>query len=553
VPRQSVIDIDGNIYTMGTFHDGQAWGCLPTIIQDGSFFLVKHASTSSPIMTIAGPSGQVCEGSSITLSTDLILGDALYKWFIPGGPDPGSGNIGQNAFVLNAPFDGDKQPVVVSVTDNCEEYFAEPFILDIAPLPGSPELVIGDSLVCPGRSEEFRINGLQDDNAYSWHLPAGVTASGMSDDGGILFFENGFTGGLVKVAASNACGATDLELAIQPYQTPGAPELLGNILVCPGLAQIQKEISPVEGAISYLWELPSFMTLDPLFPHEGTTLDATVSAQFESGDVRVRAVGVCQVSEPSSAITIARFATVQSAQPIVGPVEICAADNVSVRYAIPPIPNAEMYIWKVPAIFGNNGTVATSTAYIDLNVIKARTGIIQVYGVDQCHQEGGSSTLEIESFESLPTPIINLGECEQELVVSGKGEFEWFINGIPAPSLKGARQQPDGPGVYHVEVNNFCGIRQSDAVAVNPVVQSSVFIPNVITPDGDGRNDFFELDQSLKHSAVEISNRWGTQVYFSADYQNDWGAEGLATGNYFYVLRNPCLSHPYKGTLHILR
>jgi uncharacterized repeat protein (TIGR01451 family)/gliding motility-associated-like protein len=65
------------------------------------------------------------------------------------------------------------------------------------------------------------------------------------------------------------------------------------------------------------------------------------------------------------------------------------------------------------------------------------------------------------------------------------------------------------------------------------------FIPNTITPNGGGVNDTFEIPGLGRYVANElvILNRWGDQVFERKNYQNDWGAEGLVSGTYFYILK----------------
>lgn len=84
-----------------------------------------------------------------------------------------------------------------------------------------------------------------------------------------------------------------------------------------------------------------------------------------------------------------------------------------------------------------------------------------------------------------------------------------------------------------------------------------LFVSNVVTPNGDGKNDYFYIRnlEDYPESKVYIFNRWGAQVYFSNDYQNDWKATGLAEGTYFYRvdLNNQGTITTYKGWVMIIR
>ena len=72
-------------------------------------------------------------------------------------------------------------------------------------------------------------------------------------------------------------------------------------------------------------------------------------------------------------------------------------------------------------------------------------------------------------------------------------------------------------------------------------------IPNVFTPNGDGKNDVFHLESiGVRDFAIEIFNRWGELVfesndqYFQWDGNNKQGKECPA-GVYYYVGQ---VSHP---------
>ncbi|MBL7935395.1 MAG: gliding motility-associated C-terminal domain-containing protein, partial [Bacteroidia bacterium] len=76
----------------------------------------------------------------------------------------------------------------------------------------------------------------------------------------------------------------------------------------------------------------------------------------------------------------------------------------------------------------------------------------------------------------------------------------------------------------------------------------NLFIPEVFTPDGDGKNDFFVI-KGIEGRTVKIIvfNRWGNKVYENESYNNTWGGmpnvSGLIIGNnklpqgtYYYIV-----------------
>lgn len=75
------------------------------------------------------------------------------------------------------------------------------------------------------------------------------------------------------------------------------------------------------------------------------------------------------------------------------------------------------------------------------------------------------------------------------------------------------------------------------------VITVKVPVPNAITPNGDGANDYFIVDKidSLPNNSFEIYNKYGNLVYDSSPYMNDWdgtssGGTDLPDGIYYYVL-----------------
>ncbi|GLU53737.1 gliding motility-associated C-terminal domain-containing protein [Dyadobacter frigoris] len=79
-------------------------------------------------------------------------------------------------------------------------------------------------------------------------------------------------------------------------------------------------------------------------------------------------------------------------------------------------------------------------------------------------------------------------------------------------------------------------------------------IPNVFTPNSDGKNDFFEIDHvTLSTWKLEVYNRWGKQIYLHENYDNTWDGNNLSGGMYYYVLSNPVLQKEHKGWVTIMK
>lgn len=85
-------------------------------------------------------------------------------------------------------------------------------------------------------------------------------------------------------------------------------------------------------------------------------------------------------------------------------------------------------------------------------------------------------------------------------------------------------------------------------------ITNPLFIPNIITPNDDRKNELFVVKGiTLGVWGLQIFNRWGDQVFSSEGYSNDWGAESMSDGLYYYELENPIKDRVYKGWIEVLR
>lgn len=105
-------------------------------------------------------------------------------------------------------------------------------------------------------------------------------------------------------------------------------------------------------------------------------------------------------------------------------------------------------------------------------------------------------------------------------------------------------------GQYWVQVPSaYCVL--ADTIDVR-IVDCPGIPPNVITPNGDGINDRFVIDNiELQPWNLTVVNRWGRIVYEAEPYRNDWQGGGLPGGTYYYRLWSRELRRSIKGWITI--
>lgn len=136
----------------------------------------------------------------------------------------------------------------------------------------------------------------------------------------------------------------------------------------------------------------------------------------------------------------------------------------------------------------------------------------------------------------------------------------WVVVNTPSPDTLFTYEKPKPQGKYQMRVYSkdpVSGLMSFSNPIEFEVPAREVEVPNVITPNGDGKNDRF-IVRNLEYypqAKLYIFNRWGQEVYLSNDYRNDWSGENLESGNYFYHLfvYDQGVEFQYKGTVKVIR
>ncbi|MEP2772399.1 MAG: gliding motility-associated C-terminal domain-containing protein, partial [Fulvivirga sp.] len=111
-------------------------------------------------------------------------------------------------------------------------------------------------------------------------------------------------------------------------------------------------------------------------------------------------------------------------------------------------------------------------------------------------------------------------------------------------------------GEYEIMVMDAqgCVQPQPQPFIVEIPLDSTLFIPNIFTPNNDDLNDFFKIRNLKAGSKLLITNRWGNEIFRSDNYSNEtaWDGEETPDGVYYYRLESPD-GQIYTGWVEILR
>ena len=318
--------------------------------------------------------------------------------------------------------------------------------------------------------------------------------------------------------------------------TCGTPKASVNSPVCEG-----KKINLVSsGGTSFRWSGPN--------GYKNTEQSPVISnAIFEMAGiytVTVTDVGCSPVSVP--------------VQLIVNPVI-----QVSIAGSRTMCLNEQMTLTGTPA--GGTFTLTGGRGTISGNVLSV-TGIGKIYLVyniaNACATTARDSIFVYEKPVAVAGPDQELKfifETQMVAEFSSSGTGEWtVISGSGQILDKNSptslvTELPVGENIFLWTVRNgTCEASDEIIITVN-----DLFVPSVITPNGDGKNDYFQINSLVGRVELIIFNRWGNMEYTNDNYLNNWDGRNnnyteLPDDTYFYIVKfeNGIIR---KGTVLITR
>ncbi len=187
----------------------------------------------------------------------------------------------------------------------------------------------------------------------------------------------------------------------------------------------------------------------------------------------------------------------------------------------------------------------------------------------------GADSIYVNVIGQLPPPIISCGNVSAQgkqylwNTLAGAEGYEVSSNGIDwtdigDPSVLGLITYVEkNLGVQQLYVRGYSDVPDKiegnckfGPAGISPICETIIIVPNVITPNNDGMNDFLDLGliDVFPGNQLTIYNRWGKTVLDVTNYKNNWSAKDESAGTYFYVLDLNTPSMPVqKGTITVIK
>jgi gliding motility-associated-like protein len=150
--------------------------------------------------------------------------------------------------------------------------------------------------------------------------------------------------------------------------------------------------------------------------------------------------------------------------------------------------------------------------------------------VVELHNSYGCPEKDSIDVKLFPNPIVDLGPdtslclSETPTLDAGPGMISYLWNtGATSQKIIGYDS-----GLYWVKVKDPEGCVNRDSVNLNKrkdAFPSIIFMPNAFTPNGDGRNDMYPMNQYMVKGSlynVKLFNRWGEKIAEFTNPDMNW-------------------------------
>lgn len=468
---------------------------------------------ANPVLT--ANSQTVCGTASTILTAN---GAASYSW----SPATGLSATTGNAVTANPPT-----TTVYTITGGNGSCQAAPITVTLTVVQ-LPALSVSSTSLCASGSAILTVSGASN---YTW-----TPASSLSTSTGSIVTANPTSTTIYTVIGSvNSCSvaATSTLLVIPVnnadfnYQSPVyclSPSANNPVPVITGVTG--GTFSAVPGGI----DINAITGI----------IDLTLTSQ-NSYTVSYTTSGVCNDTKNFVVdINPTPSLTVSSAT-------VCAGENAIL--VATPSSNGGSYNWQ-PGNANSNS--------LPVSLAASRTYTV-TYMLNGCSVSETSNVTIMPSPSVTITPsstyvaegdALTLTATGGDFFLWGEGSFGNMITFTPAESAE-----------YCVTASNSNGCKSNACINVDVVKESTLYVPNTFTPNGDRLNDVFLVPTTnLKEYNIKIFDRWGAMLFESNDptvcWDGTYQGKNVAEDVYVYAISGTGvdrIAYEKRGHVTVLR
>jgi gliding motility-associated-like protein len=363
--------------------------------------------------------------------------------------------------------------------------------------------------------------------------------------------------------ANAASNADTTSILISPTPTITIAPLGSGSVICSGVSTI---ITP-SGASTYT-----------LIPGNITGTSFTVSPTSNTTYTINGSNGAAGCVNPSSNAGIANITVNQTPTLNVtgasSNTATCGQPNGGISgFTINPVNGGTspyIYQWTNVA---TGSVVSTSTTSPTFTNEPAGTYSLEVTDANGCiaNVTGGSSTFSVPSltvvasFTTNPNPATGTIPLDISFTNTsiGANTYTWTFGDGNGSSSVNPSNTYTTIGTYTamlVAINGTC--TDTARVTIIADVPTTIIIPNIFSPNGDGINDaFFIINTGMSSLNCDIFNRWGQLLYTLTAPNQSWdgktpNGDNAPDGTYMYILQAQGLdgkSYKQDGTVTLVR
>ena len=338
-----------------------------------------------------------------TYSVAAVQGATSYTWTVPAGVTIIGASNGNSISVRFV--DANVQVGIngaITVTPNNSNGCGNPAasVLNISvnvTVPVTPPSISGATKVCPGDIVTYSIANVARATSYNWTVPAGASITSGAGTNVITVEYTSVVGGTLSVIAANSCGTSPARTAtITQNILPAAASISGPIDGLCGATGVVYSVTPVSGAVSYVWTVPSGASI--VGSSTGSSIVVDYSGSFTTGSVTVAASNNCGTGLVRS-LSVKAVPGLPVA--INGPTTVCTSSAGNV-YNISTVSGATSYTWTVPGGATINSGQGSKIISVTYGSVPSTSGIVTVKASNAC----GLSAVRVLSVTSINCPRV---------------------------------------------------------------------------------------------------------------------------------------------------